>query len=113
MRMLNIATKKEAVNNQVSKQNAKTLLQHIECIIEAVENSGLSDEFFQKAKRNINFVAKKMGLTVNQTVLFAVFIEKSDDPKVYISEFSKFISCRNVKIISLIDRKSTRLNSSH
>lgn len=102
MRELNISQKDENINKKVDRKMPKTILEHIECIVELVENSGLNKEFFQKAKKSINYVAMKLDLTVNQTVLFAIFIEKSDDSRIYISEFSKLIGCRLVRIINLM-----------
>lgn len=102
MRKLNITQRVEDINNKVDKRTPKTILEHIECIVELVENSGLNKEFFQKARKSINYVAKKMGLTINQAVLFAVFIEKSDDSRIYISDFSRLIGCRSVRVISLM-----------
>jgi hypothetical protein len=97
MKQLNNNSQRKA-----GKEVPKTLLQHIESIIELVENSKWSEEFFRKAKKDIAFVAKKMNLTTEQSVLFAIFIEKSDDRKVYTGELSKFIGCRNIKTISLM-----------
>ena len=102
MRQLNITQKNEKNNRQAEKKTSKTLLQHIECIIGLVENSGFSNEFLQKAKKSIGFVSKKLELTINQTILLSVFIEKSDDNQIYLSDLSKFIGCRNTKIISLM-----------
>jgi len=102
MRQLNITQKDEKNNQQGKKETPKTLLQHIECIIGLVENSGLNEEFLQKAKKSIGFVSKKMELTINQAILFSVFIEKSDDNSILLSELSKFIGCRNIKTISLV-----------
>ncbi|NDV80232.1 ATP-binding protein [Dysgonomonas sp. 511] len=93
---------KELDNTLVKKSRNKTLLQHIENILELVEGSELKDDFFQKAKKSIDFVAKKMKLTMNQAVLFAVFIEKSDDNSIEIRDLSQFVKCRNIKIISLM-----------
>jgi AAA+ superfamily predicted ATPase len=103
MRQLNITQNEDSVKKQSEKKNPKTLLQHVECIIELVENSGLNEEFFKKAKRSIGLVSKKMKLTTNQVVLFSIFIEKSDENRIYISKLSTFIGCRNIKIISLMN----------
>jgi AAA+ superfamily predicted ATPase len=103
MRQSNITQNEESVKKQVEKKAPKTLLQHVECIIELVENSGLNNEFLQKAKKSINYVSKKMKLTANQVILFSVFIEKSDDNRIYISDLSRFIGCRNIKTISLMN----------
>jgi SpoVK/Ycf46/Vps4 family AAA+-type ATPase len=85
-----------------SKETPQTLLQHIECVIELVEQSKLNKEFFQKAKKSIAFIEKKMNITTIQAVLFAVFVEKSDDSRIQTNELSAFIGCRNIKTISLM-----------
>lgn len=105
MRELNILQNEDRVKKKSDKKTSKTLtlLQHIEYIIELVENSGLNEDFFKKAKGSISLVSKRMKLTTNQVILFSVFIEKSDDNRVYISELSKFIGCRNIKTISLMN----------
>lgn len=79
----------------------ETLLQHIEHIIESVENSGLSEEFYQKARKSINFLCKKMNFTENQVILFSVFLEKGNNGCFDLNDLSKFIGCRNVKTITL------------
>jgi AAA+ superfamily predicted ATPase len=102
MRHLNITRKEESIDKKVDRKAPKTILEHIECIVEFVENSGLNKAFFQEAGKSLRFVAKKLNLTINQTVLLAIFIEKSDDCKICISEFSKLIGCRLVRIINLM-----------
>jgi hypothetical protein len=96
-------TTEEEANNQVSTKKAKTLLQHIERIIELAEDSKLSDEFFKKAKSSIQFVAKTMNLTPDQAMLFALFIEKSDDTDIRIKDLSSFLGCKNIKTICLMN----------
>ena len=76
MRQLNITENEDSVKKQSEKNTPKTLLQHVECIIELVENSGLNEEFFKKAKRSISLISKRMKLTTNQVILFSVFIEQ-------------------------------------
>ena len=102
MRQLNFTQKGESIKEQAVKRSPKTLLQHIECIIDLIENSKLNDEFYGKAEKNLTFISKTMNLTTNQVILFSVFIEKSDDNSIYLNEISKFIGCRNIKTISLM-----------
>jgi hypothetical protein len=101
---LKTITNKENTSDKplIKKQKAKTLLQHIEQIIEYAENSKLSDKFYQNAKTNINFVAKTMNLTSNQAVIFSLFMEYSSDNRILISELSKFLGCRNIKEICMM-----------
>ncbi|MDL2228367.1 ATP-binding protein [Odoribacter sp. OttesenSCG-928-L07] len=101
MKQKEIIQNNESAEKQPSKRSNKTLLQHIENIIELVEDSYLSDEFYKKAKESINFVANKMNITNNQTILFSVFIEKHHQHRIEIKDIARFIGCKNVKILSL------------
>ena len=102
MRELNISKENEEIENQVKKKSPETLLQHIEQVIELAEKSKLSDEFYQKAKTSANFVAKTMNLTCSQAIIFSIFIEHSNDYRVQMNDFSRFLDCRNVKTISMM-----------
>jgi len=92
----------EGIHTQSKKRTPKTLLQHMEYIIELAENSKLSDEFFRNARQNINFVAKNMNLTSIQAIIFCVFMEKSDDNEIRLSELSQFLGCRNIKTVCMM-----------
>lgn len=81
----------------------QTLFEHIESIVEQVENSGLSDEFFIKVEKSVQYISQKMNLTSTQAVLFSVFVEHSDDNRIYVSELSKFIGCKMVRMIGLMN----------
>ncbi len=100
MRQLKIT--RRADEQMMVKNKPKTLLQHIECIIEYAENSKLDDDFYKKAKLNINFVSKIMKLTPSQATIFSLFMEKSDDNSILVSELSKFLGCRNIKAICMM-----------
>lgn len=75
------------------------LLTAIEQVVELSENSGLENEFFEKAKRYVSYISKKLSLTPVQSVLFSIFINKSDDQHIRISEFASHFKCRTVRII--------------
>ena len=94
--------KGENIHSQSNKRTPKTLLQHMEFIIELAENSKLSDEFFRNAKQSINFVAKIMNLTSSQVIIFSIFMEKSDDYEIRLSELSQFLGCRNIKTVCMM-----------
>ena len=87
MKQLNTKQKEENINNKMENKQPTTILEHIECIVELVENSGLNKEFFQKAQKSISHVAEKMELTTNQAILFSIFIENSDSNSIYTSDF--------------------------
>ena len=75
------------------------LLTAVEQIVEKAKGSGLNSEFYRKADRYIRFVAEKLELTKEQSVMMALFIDHSDDSGILISEFGKFLDCRTTRII--------------
>lgn len=103
MSKLKIENQEEKVTKKINTKIPKTILENIDCIVELVCNSKLSDDFFKKAKKNIDFVAKKMNLTQNQVVLFSIFVEKSDDQCIEIREIASFAKCSNIKILNLMN----------
>ncbi|MBR4572402.1 MAG: AAA family ATPase [Prevotella sp.] len=75
------------------------LLSAVEQIVEKAKGSGLSSEFFRKADRYIKYVAEKLELTKEQSVMMALFIDYSDTTDITISMFSEFLGCRTTRII--------------
>ena len=75
------------------------LLSAIEQIVEKAKGTGLSSEFYRKADRYIKYVSAKMELTKEQSVMMALFIDNSDDTRITISDFGKFLNCRTTRII--------------
>ena len=75
------------------------LLTAVEQIMEKAKGTGLSSEFYRKADRYIKYVASKMKLTKEQSVMMALFIDNSSDTSISISDFSKFLNCRTTRIL--------------
>lgn len=75
------------------------LLSAVEQIVEKAKGTGLSSEFYRKADRYIKYVSAKMELTREQSVMMALFIDNSDDTRITISDFGKFLNCRTTRII--------------
>ena len=82
-----------------AKKVKKDLLYHMEKVVEELKDSQLSKEFFKKAAPHIRYVSKKLDMTQEQSVLMSLFIDKSDDNQIYISELAEYMKCRTVRII--------------
>lgn len=105
MRQLEIkgnSKEKKTVSQRVNR-NLKTLLQHIEYIIELAEGSKLNDAFYEQATQSIHYIAKKMKLSSNQTIIFALFLERNNGNYIYPNDLAKFLGCLNIKILSMIN----------
>ena len=75
------------------------LLTAIEQIVENAKFSELSKEFYRKANKYIKYVSDKLDLTKEQSVMLALFINKSDDTSIRLSEISCYLNCSTVRIL--------------
>ncbi len=79
------------------------LLMAVENIVDLAKDSKLSPEFYRKADKYIKYIGKKLGLTKEQSVLMAIFIEASDDQCIEARDLSKFTGCRTTRMIRYIN----------
>ena len=75
------------------------LLTAIEQIVEKAKDSKLSPEFYRKTSRYIKYVSDKLDLTKEQSVMLALFINRSDDNFIRISELSEDVECSTIHIL--------------
>ena len=75
------------------------LLMAVEKIVELASESQLSKEFYRKADKYIKYVSDKLGLTKEQSVMLALFINRSDDNRIQISELSGDVKCKTARIL--------------
>ena len=82
------------------KENETTdLLMAFEQIVEMAEDSQLNDEFYRKADKYINYVSAKIDLTKKQSVMLALFVNRSYEECIQIEELSKYVKCSTVRIL--------------
>ena len=87
---------------ETSKQKKTSnldLLTAIEHIVDKAKGSGLSSEFYRKANRYIKYVAEKMELTKEQSVMLALFIDNSDSTSISIGDLGQFLDCRTTRLL--------------
>ena len=79
------------------------LLEAMEHIVALAKGSGLSDEFYNKAKEDICFIADKLQLSKRQSVMLALFIDKSDSRNILASDIAEFLQCTTIQIIKCMN----------
>lgn len=86
-------------------QNAKpkSILESFEYIVELAEDSNLDNDFFEKAAKHIKYASRKLKLAPMQVVLLAMFVDRSEDSRIMISDIAKYTGCRTTKILRLSD----------
>jgi len=84
---------------ETKQKKQMDLLTAIEQIVEKAKDSKLSPEFYCKAARYIKYVSDKLDLTKEQSVMLALFMNRSDDCSIRISELSEDVKCSTIHIL--------------
>ncbi|SFW12783.1 ATPase family associated with various cellular activities (AAA) [Prevotellaceae bacterium HUN156] len=71
----------------------------IEQIVDLAKDSQLNKEFYRKADKYIKYVSEKMELTKEQSVMMALFVNRSDDNHILIRYISGDINCPTIRIL--------------
>lgn len=79
------------------------LLEAMEHIVALVKGSELDDEFYNKADKYICFIADKLQLSKLQSVMLALFIDKSDNRSILASDIAEFLQCTTIQIIKCMN----------
>ena len=93
--------------NVVITSKPKSILEAFENIVELAENSNLDEDFFESAGENIRYASHKLKLNQMQTALLAIFVDRSEDNSIRLSELAKYAGCRTTRMLRLsteIDR---------
>jgi len=84
---------------ETKQKKQMDLLTAIEQIVEKAKDSKLNPEFYRKASRYIKYVSDKLDLTKEQSVMLALFMNRSDDNRIRISELSEDVACSTIHIL--------------
>lgn len=81
----------------------KSILESFEYIVELAEDSNLGNDFLEKAAKHIKYASRKLKLTRMQVVLLAMFVDRSEDSRIMISDIARYAGCRTTRILRLSD----------
>lgn len=85
----------------VEKVRVKNILEAFECIVDLAVDSNLTSDFYRKASPYIRYASRKLTLSPLQTVLLALFVEKSEDNSIRMSQIALYLGCRTTKMLRL------------
>lgn len=86
-----------------SAARPKSILEAFEYIVELAEKSNLDDEFMGKAATHIKYASRKLKLNAIQTVLLAIFVDRSEDSRIRLSEIARYTGCRTTRMLRLAE----------
>lgn len=85
----------------VEKVRVKNILEAFEYIVDLAKDSNLTSDFYHKASTYIKYASRKLKLSPLQTVLLALFVDRSEDNSIRMSEIASYIGCRTTKMLRL------------
>lgn len=109
MRNYILETEMDAITSRSSKKQTvgnarpKNILEAFEHIVDLVENSSLDDFFFEKADAYIRYASRKARFSPMQTVLLAMFVDRSEDSQIAVSDIAAYTGCRTTRLLRLMD----------
>ena len=75
------------------------LLMAIEQIVEKAKGSQLSKDYLRKVAKPLNYMAAKLELTKEQSLMLALFINKSDSSSIELGDFGKYLNCSTARLL--------------
>lgn len=88
-------------NETAEKVRVRNILEAFEYIVDLAKDSNLTSEFCHKASSYIKYASRKLKLPPLQTVLLALFVDRSEDSSIRLSEIASYIGCRTTKMLRL------------
>ena len=75
------------------------MLSAVEQVVELSIGSQLDADFFKKAARPLKYIAEKQELTKEQSLMMALFIDRSSDTRIKFSDISDGLRCNTVRVL--------------
>lgn len=79
------------------------LLKAMEHIVALAKGAGLSDEFYNKADEYICFIADKLQLSKQQSVILSIFVDNSDSRNIFTSDIADFLEFTTIQFIKCMN----------
>lgn len=79
-----------------------TLLSAIEKIVNCAIEKKLGDDFYTLMEQPLTYIARRMEITAEQALVFALFMEQCSYSHIQISDFSDMIGCRTIRIVAMM-----------
>ena len=83
------------------RTRVKSVLEAFEHIVELAKDTNLGAEYFDKAAPYIKYASRKLALSAMQTVLLALFVDRSEDNSIRMSDIASYVGCRTTKFLRL------------
>lgn len=93
----------KACNLIMSKNRKLTLLDALELTYNAIEDTKLEECLLKDARRPISYLARRLGLTRQQTCLFATFFGRYEDHNIDMCDVRRHLRCSSIQVLRYKD----------
>lgn len=77
------------------------ILEAFEHIVILAKDSDLSPDFYEVANEHIRYAVRRLKLSPLETVFLALFVDRSEDDRIRMSEIADYIGCRTTKLLRI------------
>jgi hypothetical protein len=91
-------TKRVTKRREVEEQKALTLLDAVEQIAEQAQNSALSEAFFKKVAKPINYIVERLQISDKQAMMLALLANFYDEWNT-LSELTEYLGCKRLHLL--------------
>ena len=98
----NCQTDKNRIPDNLLTPVEPMLTANMERVVELATTLHLGEMFDRVAKPYLGYITERLSLTEKQALLLSLFLEKSSDRRIMISDFAEMLECRTIRIISLM-----------
>jgi hypothetical protein len=79
------------------------LLDHLEQIVSLLDDDGLSEKYFKKAKVHLQAASELLKITPMQAALFAQLLAENGDDSISAYSFSRVLHCNQIQILKYLN----------
>ena len=82
-----------------NKTKNYNLLMAIEQVVEKARDSQLSKDYLRKVAKHLKYMSEKLELTKEQSLMLALFINKSDSNSIELGDLGKYVNCSTARLL--------------
>lgn len=84
---------------RIDNKKELTIIDAIEQVVILVRESSFCPAFYRVAKRPLEYLTERLSLTTDQAVLFAIFVNFSNESRISLGEITAFAGCTQIEIL--------------
>lgn len=84
---------------RIDNKKELTIIDAIEQVVVLAKESAFCPAFYRAAKRPLEYLADRLSISVDQAVLFAIFVNFSNESRISLGVITEFVGCTQIEIL--------------